>query len=528
MIGIRHPLWRKAPTRLVRRPALLAAVMLGALLVTVVSTAYPLFLSASDSNILASTLARPDFTRYGTGLEYRSTDIPLNARAPDGGSLLQERRDALDRYVAADPRLGPAVDALLGPTVGLSVPNFPGTAGRASGRLFAGTDALEHVEIVSGSDGDGVWLSADVAKLLNVHPGDTIQLDGSRGRVSVGVDGTYAPLADAPPDGYWQIWHDRIHTDCIDCSPYPQFIIADAPQLISLQTDLHERLADQAYIVPLRASPPLTLDDLHALRTSLGALQGEMQDQASYLGHLFPCCTPLFMGNVESITQIVSLPLSVVSIVEARSVGLRGPAIVLLFAGLAIALVVVSSAGVFSYSSRPTESALLSIRGWGPLRVAGKAAVESALPVAVGAFGGFCIADVLVRTIGPDGPIAPAARVSAILGSAAAALVALAVIAAASAVMFAAHHERKDRLGRVVRWLPWELVAFAALISFGHSLHAGGGLIGAGDVRRPGAPVFLYPIALASLVGILVARATALAIVWRARVRGRAGVWRGG
>ena len=96
MIGVRHPLWRKAPTRLVRRPALLAAVMLGALLVTVVSTAYPLFLSASDSNILASAVAQPDFTRYGTGLEYRSTDIPFDAKAPDGGSLLQERQGALE------------------------------------------------------------------------------------------------------------------------------------------------------------------------------------------------------------------------------------------------------------------------------------------------------------------------------------------------------------------------------------------------------------------------------------------------
>jgi len=523
MNPIRHPLWRKAPTRLVRHPALLAAVALGALLVAVVATAYPLFLSASDSDILASTVAQPDFTRYGTGLEYRSTQTPLDARAPDGGSLTQERRAAFSA-AARDTALGPAVDSLLGPTLALSVPGARQAALTTPGRLFAGDDVLAHVQIVSGTDGDGVWLADSVAKALRVQPGDTVELDSGKGQVRVAVDGVYVALSDQNADGYWQIWQDRIQSGCSDCPPLPQFILADSAQLIELQTELRRPAADEAFVAPVRAAPPLTLDELRALRSSVAGVQQEMQGQTSSFGRLFPCCGPLNTLGFRSTTQVISQAASVVTIVEQRSVGLRGPAVVLLLAGLGIAFVVVSAAGVFSFSSRPTESALLSIRGWGPLRVASKAALESALPVVAGAAGGFGIAYALVLMVGPNGPIAHAARTAALVGAAAAALGAVAVIGAAGAVMFAVHHEHKDRFGRFVLWVPWELIAFAALVEIGRSLHNGGALVGSGQVERPGAPVFLYPIALAFAVGILVARVAAASILWRSRARGGAGV----
>ena len=125
MSGVRHPLWKKAPTRLARHPAMLVAVAFGAMLVAVVSTAYPLFLSASDSDILASTVAGSDFTRYGAGLGYRSTNVPFDADAPDQGSLLQERQESFSGFASDNPGFGPTADSLLGPILLLSVPSAP-------------------------------------------------------------------------------------------------------------------------------------------------------------------------------------------------------------------------------------------------------------------------------------------------------------------------------------------------------------------------------------------------------------------
>jgi putative ABC transport system permease protein len=524
MIGLRHPLWRKAPTRLLRHPALLAAVALGAMLVAVVSTAFPLFLSASDSNLLASAIDQPSFTPYGAGLEYRSTHVPFDVKASDGGSLMQERQHAFAQLVAASPNFGPAAQSMAAPALGVSVAGAGPSSASVSGRLFAGTDVLTHVQIASGKDGSGVWLPDRLAATLHAHPGDTIELNSGKGVVDVTLDGTYVALSNQTPDGYWQIWQDEIQASCKQCPPSPGFILADPAQLIDLQTRLHRPSVDEAFVAPARVSPPLTLDELRALRTTIGGIQEQMQGRVSPLGLLFPCCGPASSLSVQSSTELISQTANVVDIVEGRSVGLRGPAVVLLLAGLAIAFVVVSAAGVFSFSSRPVESAFLSVRGWGPLRVAAKAALESTLPVVVGALAGFGIADVMVRAVGPNGPIESSARTTAMAGVAAAAVGAIAVVGAAGAVMFAAHHEHKDRLGRALRWVPWELVAFGALIWLGRSLHAGGGLVGAGEVERPGAPVFLYPIAFASAVGILVARVAAVAIVWRARARGGAGV----
>jgi putative ABC transport system permease protein len=521
MRGVRHPLWGKAPTRLVRHPAMLAAVALGAMLVTVVCTAYPLFLSASDSGILASTIALPNITRYGAGLGYRSTNVPFDASAPDGGSLAQERHDEFASIAAADPGFGPTADSRLAPTLIVSVPDTPASAGSAPARLFTGTDVLDHVQIVSGTDGDGVWLPDILAARLQVQPGDTIRLDGGSGTAEVAVDGTYVALSGQTSDGYWQIWRDQFLERCLDCSPPPPFILADPAQLIDLQTQLKVPMSDQAFLAPLREAPDLTLDDLRAVAASVADVESDMSSQATHLGRMFPCCGPrTTVAGLQYATQVVSQTAGVVGIVEGRSLGLRGPAVVLLLAGLAIAFVVVCAAGVFSFSSRPTESALLSVRGWGPLRVAAKAALESALPVVAGAVAGFWIAYALVLLIGPDGAIESTARTTAILGSAAAAVAVTLVIGGASAVMFVANHERKARVGRYLLWLPWELLAFAAVIGFGRSLRSGGALVGTGQIQRPGAPVFLYAIAFAAAVGIVVARAATLTIIWRSRSGG--------
>ena len=522
MTGVRHPLWKKAPLRLMRQPSLAAAIALGAMLLVVVSTAYPLFLSASDSELLATTMARPAFTPYGSGLGYRSLHIPFDLKAPDGGSLKQEQHDAFEGIAASSDGFGSVAETMAGAPLTVVAPDDPAGASD-TGRLFAGTNALAHVEIVSGTDGDGVWLPDNIAGALHLGPGDTVRLSSGVASVDVPVDGVYVALVNESPDGYWQIWHDQLLLNCADCSPPPQFIIADPAQMIELQRRLGRPSADEAFVAPMRSDPPMTLSDARSLRSTVGGLVNEMYTPGTALGDLFPCCHARAAHRMGAATLIVSQTAHLVDIVEARSEGLRGPATVLLVAGLAIAILVVGAAGAFSFSSKSSEAALLNVRGWGPIRVGLKAAVEAALPVIAGAVAGLSLAYLLVRTLGPHGPVERAVLIEAAVAAAVATLAAVAVIGAVSGVMFAAHHERAGHRGRFLVWVPWELIALGAVLLLGRTLRTGGGLVGTGDVRRPGAALFLYPIACAAALGIFVARVGALIVVRLSRRGGGRG-----
>ena len=112
-----RPLWRKAPTRLKRRPTLFAALASGAVLVAVATAAYPMFLSAATSRLLASTIANPTYSRYGVGITYRATEVPFDATAPYGGSLSGERQRAFVAAAAANPVLDGVVSSMAAPAV---------------------------------------------------------------------------------------------------------------------------------------------------------------------------------------------------------------------------------------------------------------------------------------------------------------------------------------------------------------------------------------------------------------------------
>src|SRR5205823_9580748 len=152
-----RPAWRKAPTRLIRRPTLFVALVVGAILVALTVSAAPLFLSASEGQLVTSTIANPIYTRYGAGLTYRATDVPFSARAPSGEPLTAERRRVFADAVAKSPVMDPVLVSSAAPPVDVTLPGAAvPVAGAHLGRLFAGTDALEHVRILSGRGGDGV------------------------------------------------------------------------------------------------------------------------------------------------------------------------------------------------------------------------------------------------------------------------------------------------------------------------------------------------------------------------------------
>ena len=83
-------------------------------------------------------------------------------------------------------------------------------SGPLSGVLFSGTDVLNHVDIVAGTDGPGVWLPDYVADPLDAGPGDQIELHLDDATVSVSVDGVYRALYAQPSTGYWRTWSEQL------------------------------------------------------------------------------------------------------------------------------------------------------------------------------------------------------------------------------------------------------------------------------------------------------------------------------
>jgi hypothetical protein len=513
-----NPLWRKAPGSLLKHPSLFAALSLGAFLVVVSSAAYPLFLSASGSALVDSEIDNPTVTRYGAGVTYTVTNVRFAEESPDGQGLLMDRRVQLfAAAMGASAEVGPVVEQVMGYGVDVTGPGgrIP-SSGPVNGVLFFGTQALDHVDIVEGADGPGVWLPDYVAAPLKAGPGDIVELRSGRSVVPVTVDGVYRALYAQPRSGYWRTWSEQIYP-CPLCGPPPQPILVDRAQLIASASRLGTPRARFTMTAPVRTDPPLTLDEARELADFAQRFDERLASGRTQLREIFPCCGRLYFGTRHStLTDLLGAMSGVVHVVDQRIAAVQGPLQVLLLAGLLISFGVVAAAGVFSFTSRRVDAGVLAVRGWGPGRIGVKAALESALPCTIGAAVGFLFATETIAWLGPDGPVEPSARLSALVGSLVATLGVIALVAVVSAFSFARHHEPREGVARSVLFFPWEVLALAGAFVMAGRLRARGGVLGTA-IERPAAAVFLFPLLLALGVAILAARLLADSLSRRRR-----------
>lgn len=537
----RHPLWRKAPWRLLHHPVSFVALAVGALLVVVSAAAYPLFVSASQSELLAANLHGTTVSRYEAGLTYKSTNLPIDAEGPGGGPLAEERGRAFAQAASGSPEVDPTVTQMLGPTVDVTLPGgVVPESGPVNGAVFSGDGAVDHLRVLQGDPGrlgGGVWLPDLAADPAGVGPGDEVELRLNGRSVTVTVDGVYRGLYALPRVGYFQPFIDEFVPayGCFNCPTPPQPIVMSAAmfrevtEALAIKTQPAQ--ASYAWQAPLIDDPLPTLQQAEDLAAFAERLSRRMQRPATPLGELVPCCGDWYGG--EQLPWLASGENTfrtsideVVQVVQERSNAAQAPILVLSIAALAIAMAVVAAAASFAFAARRVEIGVLTARGWGPSAVAAKAALESLVPVVVGAVLGYVLATALIHVAGPDGAVDPAATARAIRGTVVASGVALLLIAIVSAASYVARHEHRDRLARAVLWCPWELLAFGATWVLYQRLEAGGGLVESGGVTRPSGAVFLFPLALALALGILVARIVVAALLRRRpSERSRVSAW---
>jgi hypothetical protein len=473
-------------------------VVVGALLLSLVAAAFPLFLSRTEGELLHARIMDPTIGRNGAGLFYSVTNVRFREKAEGSQELLTDRLDEEFARIAADgPELGSPIRFVLGADVLTTLPGEGDPeSGPVYGRIFSGTNAERHVEVIDGDGSNGALVPDSVAEPLGVGPGDEIQLSGT---AVLRIGGVYRALYKSPTSGYWSPWSEQIFRQCPDCPEQPQFILVGRDEAVRLSRDLRDleqRDLDYAWVAPID-DLSLDVDEARDVRAYAARILGEVTDRKSRLGRLFRCCGRAYGGFFffRRDAEFRSSMRLVLREVDRRTATVEGPLRLLLIAGLGVAAGVVAAAAAFAVAGRRTEAAFLHAHGWGPLRFAAKASVEAFIPIGLGAAAGFGAASWLIATFGPAVQAAPSARAVSITWTVAAGAAGLVVLGVTSGVSFIRTFEVHS-LRRRLAWVPWEILAIVGALLVLRRLNAGGALIEDTrlDILRPSALLLAFPV----------------------------------
>jgi putative ABC transport system permease protein len=486
-------MWAKAPLVHLHFPRLLLSLGLGALLLSLVTAAYPLFTSAETSHFISTEIAKPTITRYGAGVLYRVQMQHLPDRQPGENPS----PDELGRLFADrmwHPLLGPVTSSVLGPDISASSDTGANTL--APIRLFAGTDALDHIRPIAESSEPGVWLADVTADVLKVRPGDRIAI-GYDGKppVHLPVAGIYHALVSEPQTGYWQAWASEIYPACPtfpDCPLPTPFAVVDEETLTRSFSDLGIHSATYSWQTPLQADAALTMYQARSLAT----FAERFQQDATRQGARYLCCGGSSSGSYSINVRIASSMPDVVRSVERDVAAIQGPGRVLLAAGILVALIVIAAAGAFALTARSVEASMLFSRGTHPAAVAAKSCLEAVIPAGLGGCVGLGLAFLLVRTVRAAAPIGGSASREALVSAGLATLVSIILLGTVSAVAFLRHSEHhRERFATFAR-APWELALVALAVYAYQRLQTGGAFVEDASlhVRSPSVNLLLFPV----------------------------------
>src|SRR5262245_54903149 len=222
-LGGADPLWSRAPFVLLRYPGLFVSIAVGALLLALAAAAYPLFISASASELVRARIHDPSYTRWAVGEFYRNGALPLEGFGPHA-DIPGDVDKLWEDIVARDPYLGDSVTTALSKVLPLAKDGSRGEARDA--RLMFGEDAAANVDILEGTPGDGAIVPDLVSDALGISPGDEIVVGSpEEGQVTLPVDAIYRSLYKGGASGYWRPWHDELVLYCGNCAPPAQAVI---------------------------------------------------------------------------------------------------------------------------------------------------------------------------------------------------------------------------------------------------------------------------------------------------------------
>jgi hypothetical protein len=400
--------WRRAPGLLWRFPAVWWSFAgVGAVLALAFAVP-PLYLAtAASSSIAAQERGR---CSWAAGLQASGTgELPatVDPTTPALDLVTPMLESAGGAVVAADGvrgHLSPPLVTLIGGPIDL-LPG-PGHEFPETERLVYRDQAIDHVHVTARVPGDGFLMTSGEARTLGLRPGASLSVRADNGAVvRAPVVGIYDDLSRQPRQDFWCSLDTLIHQrDPLGNNVPAPLLLATSSRVA---VDLVQRLnpvdtASVQALIERSIAPGLRLDEAES---SLRVVQAALTKAPTSAG------APADFSRLRT-----EMPF-----VVARAHAVRdalGPPVAALAVGAALAcLGLVALAGSFWTERRRTELDVLSVRGTSAVGLAGKAALECALPLLAGLGVGTAASFLVVDLVGPSGGSTPdSARFAGLLG----------------------------------------------------------------------------------------------------------------
>lgn len=383
----------------------------------VVAALTPLFLSSASSAALQRELEGRCPTSFG-------------ASVSGFGEDLDRSRELLVAAKGDDPQIGPPRLTLSGTLVEASNPSGEGASLRV--RFLAREGYREHIELIAGEHGDGVYLDHIAAEQMGLGPGDSL-LIRPRGvePLTVPVVAIYRNLSDATTHDFWCAVEGDLAVNAMgDLPPPPVLVDTD---FFEDREVFHAVYAEYSGSAAGAWELPLRLDGLTIAAAERSAATFET------------------VHEELDVRLLTDLPI-VTKRVEALTEALRTSIVPLAGVVLLAALALVGGAGSYWADRKRTELEYLSALGFGPGMIALKAVLELLPAMVVGVGLGWGAANLLVTVVGPSPDFEAAARTDSTLAAATAAAVGVVAVAVVVARRASSLLDQSSRSRRTFGW----------------------------------------------------------------------------
>ncbi|HEV7885992.1 MAG TPA: FtsX-like permease family protein, partial [Acidimicrobiales bacterium] len=446
------PPWRRAPALLARSPGVLAAIAGAGFLLSLAVASRPVFLGSAASAAVDSDIT--EGCRYEVGLRVTTGRIRRAAEADQADVARIPLRTRMLTQAARGDGVQPLITTVSAGNGELVTAQ--GEQGQGVVQLFSRTGAFTQVHVRAQDPGvqaahDGLWVPDTTAALLHIAPGQTVDLDMGNGHVvPTRIAAVFDDLTYVERPRFWCSMYRSFEP--LGSNPLPPVALADQGTLLRLLGQSSRRPPSVMYEVP--PADGLSVPRAQGLADRLNRVFDDLQNDGPFAQRF---------GFEDGLQTHMALPGTIDHAhLVARQV--RTTADTVGAASTAIALVAVAGAGFFWVDRRRAEVALLLAKGVSPSAIAAKAALESALPLAVGGLAGTGAAVAAVQAAGPSPAFDGQATATAAALAALAAVSALALLAVAAAVRTSRAEQRMAGVPQHRRGLvPFALAAAAAV-----------------------------------------------------------------